>query len=64
MQYKDKAIVCTDCQRSFTWTENDQQFYAQQGYTNPPRRCKACRIKRKEQKEQNTGAERDGISRY
>lgn len=64
MEYNDKAILCTDCNRTFTWTANDQRFYAEQGYDNPPRRCKACRIKRKQDKDRGTGGERDKLNPY
>lgn len=38
----DKKIVCLDCGREFTFTENDQKFYAEKGFV-PPKRCRACR---------------------
>lgn len=38
----DQQIKCAECGNEFTFTENDQQFYADKNYT-PPRRCKPCR---------------------
>lgn len=47
----DMELQCQDCGNSFVWTENDQQFYKEKGYTQP-KRCKPCREKKK--RERNT----------
>jgi CxxC-x17-CxxC domain-containing protein len=49
MAYQDKSIVCSDCGATFTFTANEQEFYAQKGYTNDPKRCPTCRAARKTQ---------------
>lgn len=46
-EYKDKTIKCIDCGTEFTFTARDQEFYAEKGFTNEPKRCKACRDKKK-----------------
>ena len=46
-EYKDKTIKCVDCGTEFTFTARDQEFYAEKGFTNEPNRCKACRDKKK-----------------
>ncbi|NNM98668.1 MAG: zinc-binding protein, partial [Candidatus Eremiobacteraeota bacterium] len=33
--------------RTFTFTANEQQFYASKGFTNKPSRCADCRAARK-----------------
>jgi len=43
----DKMLVCKDCGASFEFTENEQNFYAEKGFTNEPTRCKSCRAARK-----------------
>ena len=45
--YSDKTIVCKDCGQEFTFTANEQEFFADKGFTNEPLRCKACRVARK-----------------
>lgn len=40
-------IKCQDCGEEFTFTINDQKFYEEKGFT-PPKRCRNCRIMRKE----------------
>lgn len=52
--YKDKTIVCSDCGDEFTFTAGEQEFYAEKGFDNEPRRCKDCRAKRKNNK-RNSG---------
>ncbi len=38
----DITIVCKDCGKEFVFTEGEQEFYAQKGFTQPLR-CKECR---------------------
>jgi hypothetical protein len=45
----DQELVCDDCRKPFTFTESEQQFYAEKNLA-PPRRCPACRDIRKEQR--------------
>ncbi len=46
-EYKDKTIKCLDCGKEFIFTARDQEFYAEKGFNNEPKRCKDCREKRK-----------------
>ncbi len=47
MQYQDKQLTCVDCGQPFVFTAGEQEFFAQKGFQNPPKRCKACKaIKR------------------
>lgn len=49
MAFQDKQLTCRDCGKDFTWTEGEQEFYAQKGFDNPPVRCPECRAQRKAQ---------------
>ncbi|CAA9586986.1 MAG: hypothetical protein AVDCRST_MAG18-4026 [uncultured Thermomicrobiales bacterium] len=49
MSYQDRTLTCADCGQDFTWTAGEQEFYAQRGLTNEPRRCPDCRRARKSQ---------------
>ena len=46
MAYTDKKLTCQDCGQSFTFSADDQEFFADKGYTEP-KRCPACRQARK-----------------
>ncbi len=52
-EYKDKTIKCVDCGSEFIFTARDQEFYQEKGFTNEPKRCKACRDKKKAERNQN-----------
>lgn len=39
----DKTIVCKDCGKEFVFTEGEQEFYKEKGFTNDPVRCAECR---------------------
>ena len=45
--YEDRNLTCQDCGASFVFTADDQQYHAQKGYTNEPKRCPDCRRARK-----------------
>lgn len=40
-------LICAECKKPFYWTERDQAFYTQRGFTRP-KRCWDCRQKRKQ----------------
>ena len=46
----DIELTCKDCGNTFVFTEGEQEFYAQKGFTNQPVRCKECRNARKQQR--------------
>jgi CxxC-x17-CxxC domain-containing protein len=47
MGYEDKSIQCADCGITFTFSAQEQEFFASKGYTNDPKRCPTCREARK-----------------
>lgn len=46
--YEDKTIVCVDCGKEFIFSARDQEFYAEKGFNNEPKRCRDCRNKKKQ----------------
>jgi CxxC-x17-CxxC domain-containing protein len=42
----DKTLTCRDCGNTFTFTEGEQDFYSQKGYSEPMR-CPDCRAAKK-----------------
>ena len=42
----DKTLTCSDCNMEFEFSEREQAFYAEKGFTEP-RRCPSCRASRK-----------------
>ena len=43
----DQMINCADCNQEFVYSEQEQQLFAERGFTNPPKRCLECRKKRR-----------------
>ncbi len=48
LQFRDKEIVCIQCQRPFVWGASEQEFFAVMGFDNDPRRCPKCRAERRQ----------------
>ena len=42
----DKNLTCVECNTSFVYSADDQQFHASKGYTEP-KRCPSCRTARR-----------------
>jgi CxxC-x17-CxxC domain-containing protein len=47
MSFVDKSLQCSDCGATFTFSAEEQEFFAAKGYTNEPKRCPSCREARK-----------------
>ncbi|OGJ60167.1 zinc-binding protein [Candidatus Peribacteria bacterium RIFCSPHIGHO2_01_FULL_51_9] len=44
----DQELTCRDCGATFTFTDGEQEFYAQKNLS-APQRCKTCRQARRSQ---------------
>jgi CxxC-x17-CxxC domain-containing protein len=58
--YTDRTITCLDCGQEFTFTAGEQEFYAQRGFTEAPKRCPSCRAIRKAHRARAASATRPG----
>src|ERR1035437_7737272 len=58
----DKTLTCRDCGATFVFTQSEQDFYAQKGFTNEPTRCPDCRAARKAQRGYTGGSYSSGGS--
>ncbi len=45
--YQDKTLKCKECGAEFVFTAGEQEFYAEKGFQNEPKKCKECRAARK-----------------
>ncbi len=45
--FEDKTLVCEDCGQEFVFSAGEQEFYAQKGLVNTPKRCPECRKARR-----------------
>ena len=46
--YQDEKLICEDCGAEFIFTAGEQEFYAEKGLVNKPKRCPDCRKKRRQ----------------
>ena len=59
----DKTLTCSDCGMEFAFTEREQAFYAEKGFSEP-RRCPACRASRKAARSGGDSSYGGGSSSY
>ena len=58
MSYQDKSITCRDCGHAFAFTASEQQFFAEKGFTNEPKRCPTCRRAKRDSTSAMPGGQR------
>lgn len=64
MAYTDRGITCIDCGMEFVFTAGEQEFYAQRGFSEAPKRCASCRAARKAQRSAAGGSGGAGAGSY
>ena len=62
MSYVEKSLQCSDCGTSFTFSAEEQEFFAKKGYTNEPKRCPSCREAKRGQRSGGMGGGRGTTS--
>ncbi len=62
MSYQERVITCQDCGQPFTFSAEDQAYFAQKGYTNEPKRCPTCRENRRNERGYGGGSSSYGSS--
>jgi CxxC-x17-CxxC domain-containing protein len=60
MAFEDQVLICADCNQEFIFTVGEQEFYADKGLVNSPKRCKGCRSNRKAQQRGGGGSRGGG----
>jgi CxxC-x17-CxxC domain-containing protein len=56
MEYHDKVLKCADCGAEFIFTAGEQMFFADKGFKNEPKRCKACKGSRAQSNGNGSGS--------
>lgn len=46
--YQEEKLICEDCGKEFAFSTGEQEFYAEKGLTNKPKRCPDCRKNRRQ----------------
>lgn len=55
--FEDKILICCECDEEFVFPSAAQEYFAERGYTDDPRRCKTCHTRYKK-------AQREDQQRY
>lgn len=45
--FEPKFLICTECNEEFVFTVAAQEYFAERGYAEDPKRCKTCHTKYK-----------------
>lgn len=40
--FEPKILICVECNEEFVFTAQAQEYFAERGYTEDPKRCKTC----------------------
>lgn len=59
-KFKHKILLCVDCSEEFVFTVSAQEYFAQKGFLEDPKRCKSCYLELKRTRKHN---ERDSFVR-
>ena len=59
----DKTLTCRDCGTNFTFTEGEQDFYGQKGYSEPVR-CADCRAAKRASRDSGGSYSSGGYGSY
>ncbi len=51
-KFKDKILICVDCQEEFVFTVSAQEYFAERGFMEDPKRCKSCYLTIKKSRRQ------------
>ncbi|MBA7621221.1 hypothetical protein ES703_28579 [subsurface metagenome] len=55
MSFSEKTLQCFDCGATFTFSAEEQELFANKGYTNEPKRCPSCREAKRANRNDSAG---------
>lgn len=47
--FEARILICTECNQEFVFTVQAQEYFAEKGYSEDPKRCKSCHTRFKKQ---------------
>lgn len=42
--FEPRVLICSECDEEFAFTVAAQEYFAERGYTQDPKRCKSCHM--------------------
>ena len=62
--FEPRILICTECNQEFAFTVAAQEYFAERGYSEDPKRCKSCHTTfKKQQREPNNRQETEAKGR-
>ena len=52
-RFQPRVLICCECREEFVFTVAAQQYFAERGYSEDPKRCKSCHTTHKKQQRDN-----------
>jgi len=52
--FEPRILICTECNQEFVFTVQAQEYFAERGYSEDPKRCKACHTRFKKQQRESS----------
>lgn len=62
--FDPKILICTECTEEFAFTGAAQQYFAERGYTEEPKRCKTCHMKYKKTQRESSSHQKVAQANY
>jgi DNA-directed RNA polymerase subunit RPC12/RpoP len=53
--YTTRVLICIECGEEFAFTAAAQEYFAERGYTDDPKRCKSCHMRFKKSQRTRNG---------
>ncbi|MEW6049760.1 MAG: zinc-ribbon domain containing protein [Candidatus Zixiibacteriota bacterium] len=54
-RFQPRVLICSECGEEFAFTAEAQQYFAERGYTEDPKRCRSCHTQHKRMQRQPHG---------
>ncbi|RME27773.1 MAG: cytochrome C551 [Candidatus Zixiibacteriota bacterium] len=42
--FEPRVLICCECKQEFVFTVAAQEYFAERGYNQDPKRCKSCHM--------------------
>ena len=62
--FEPKFLICTECNEEFVFTIAAQEYFAERGYSEDPKRCKACHTKYKKAHREQRQRQASGVPHF
>ncbi|MFH2035781.1 MAG: zinc-ribbon domain containing protein [Candidatus Zixiibacteriota bacterium] len=59
-----RFLVCVECGEEFVFTANAQDYFAEKGYTEDPKRCKHCYMLHKREKKNQIDSPKTNFDQF